>query len=223
MGCDIHTQVEIKKLKNGEEVWVTADYYTLNDYYRGKNYSKVKYDASKPINDYPETDHNYYENEPKYTVAPIYNNRNYTLFAILANVRNYGASTYIDDPRGIPPDACKETIKNYEYWGIDAHSASYFTLKELMDWQKTAPKFKESGMISEEQAKALDQGILPTSWCQGTTNPNYVHREWEVESTDLQHLIDKLIKRGTELYMWYLDDQIEERADSMRIIFWFDN
>lgn len=70
--------------------------------------------------------------------------RNYHLFAILANVRNYGGSTGsgfnpIADPRGWPTNASGPSNQLYKRWDGDAHSASYFTLRELteFDWEQS--------------------------------------------------------------------------------------
>lgn len=69
--------------------------------------------------------------------------RNYSLFAILANVRNYGGSGFnpIADPKGWPADASGPSNKLYERWDGDAHSASHLTLRELteFDWEQTIP------------------------------------------------------------------------------------
>lgn len=70
--------------------------------------------------------------------------RNYHLFAILANVRNYGGSkgfefNPIANPRGWPTNASGPSNQLYKRWDGDAHSASHFTLRELteFDWEQT--------------------------------------------------------------------------------------
>jgi len=58
--------------------------------------------------------------------------RNYQLFAKLANVRNYDYKINpISKLRGIPEDASYLVKKSYEYRRCDAHSASYITCGEL--------------------------------------------------------------------------------------------
>lgn len=69
----------------------------------------------------------------------FYRGRNYYLFAALADVRNDYEIEPISEPRGIPEDVSypiKHILK--VNWGSDAHSISYFTLKELLDvdWSK---------------------------------------------------------------------------------------
>lgn len=200
MGCDIHTHVEIQQHVNGEEKWCCADYFKLNRYFDGID-----------------------ESEKEYETVEICGNRNYSLFAVLADVRNYGDTASISKPKGIPDDSCEQIKKDFEYWDCDAHSASYFTLKELMEWQKTAPPLKYSGYISPEASNKLDKGILPECWCQFTNQSDWVRREWEEKNTVLEPVIESLIQRGKELYLWFNDEQIEEHADKMRFVFWFDN
>lgn len=63
--------------------------------------------------------------------------RDYSLFGVFAGVR-------IDDipgsyePKGFPEDACEETKKAFDDWGLDAHTPSWLSLKELkeIDWDE---------------------------------------------------------------------------------------
>lgn len=80
-----------------------------------------------------------YGEEGEKTDEP-FDDRNYTLFAFLADVRNgYGfagsdtgdAIKPIDMPRGVPKDASDEYLKEVEGWNGDGHSHSWFTLGEL--------------------------------------------------------------------------------------------
>lgn len=207
MGCDIHTHVEINKTINGEKKWICGDYFKINPYYDGVD----KY-------------------EPKYNFVRFCDDRNYSLFATLADVRNYGNTTCIDTPRGLPNDVSPEVKEEAEGWGIDGHSHSYFTLRELIEFQEKAPPLKYRGMISPEAQKALDEeGITPSSWCQGTNMGDWQWREWEVKNEVLLPLIAALKQRADELYLiydWKWDDDYEEAlklAENIRIVFWFDN
>lgn len=65
-----------------------------------------------------------------YTKEP-FRGRNYALFALLADVRNYWDITPIDLPRGVPLDASKGWQTEVDYWGSDLHSMSWFTYDEL--------------------------------------------------------------------------------------------
>lgn len=116
MGCDIHFYVE-KKVKGK---WISADQWEKDE-------------DGKPFLDYKKS---------------FYHDRNYNLFAILADVRNgcgfAGIRTGegfepISNPRGLPIDVSKEVKREFEAYGTDGHSHSYFTVKELMeyDWTQT--------------------------------------------------------------------------------------
>lgn len=73
------------------------------------------------------------------TETAAYGSRNYSVFAALADVRNYNdAITPIVAPRGIPDDASPDAKARYARWGSDAHSASWLTIGELLehDWTK---------------------------------------------------------------------------------------
>ena len=68
----------------------------------------------------------------------FYKGRNYYLFSVLADVRNDGSMDPISQPRGIPEDASYPYKMLLKTWEGDYHSASYFTLEELLkvDWDK---------------------------------------------------------------------------------------
>lgn len=77
----------------------------------------------------------------------LYDGRNYSLFAMLADVRNgvgFAGSdtgvpvTPIDKPRGLPDDVSPAIRKESDDWGVDGHSHSFFTLAELLavDWDQ---------------------------------------------------------------------------------------
>lgn len=59
--------------------------------------------------------------------------RNYTLFSILANVRNNRSPflKYISTPRGLPDDISDMVKKEADYWDRYAHDHSWLLLSEL--------------------------------------------------------------------------------------------
>lgn len=204
MGCDIHMHVEYRLDKKDQ--WRCGDYFKLNYSHRAT---------------------------PDYTFVDFFGGRNYSRFAVLANVRNYADTKYIDDPRGLPDDVSDIIKEEYESWGFDAHSCSYITLKELIDFHEQGHPLKRSGMISPEQQKQLELGIIPDSWCQGTNQAGWERREWEEKNDVLVPLIEKLKERANELdliYDFYWNSKnVEsrklayERSANVRIVFWFDN
>ena len=66
-----------------------------------------------------------------YTCTP-YDGRNYELFGVLAGVRSNEFNP-IDYPRGLPEDVNEEIKNEHQEWDVDAHSATYYTLDELLD------------------------------------------------------------------------------------------
>ena len=202
MGCDIHLYVEYLQSFNGYPIWYNCDHWRLNPYF--------EYDESS-------------DSETRFNVVSLYRDRNYDLFAILADVRNYGdATTPIDDPRGLPIDVSPIVKEESNHWGNDGHSHSWFTLKELKG--NISEEIKRSGLISPEQAKDLDEcGINPKTWCQGTSNKDYVRREWSEKYCPLNELIKRIEERKKEVF-WIFDKQEHpEFDDKIRIVFWFDN
>lgn len=82
----------------------------------------------------------------------FYVGRNYDLFTLLANVRNYGRGIDpISVPRGAPADVSPTIGKVIEDWNGDGHSHSHFTLNELMTYaygdhwitNRTSNRFEE--------------------------------------------------------------------------------
>lgn len=167
MGTDIHMRVEYRprlyEYKNNRLEGYTGEWHSA-DLFR------------MPVN-----------GEDSYRVIELWKNRDYGLFATLANVRNYGDTVYIDTPRGLPDDSCeyiKKELGDCDKWG---HSASYFTLKELYDFYKKYGEIRRSGMISPADRDRLDiEGITPESWCQGTNQEGWERREWTEKNWSLE-------------------------------------
>lgn len=90
----------------------------------------------------------------------IYDDRNYNLFSFLADVRNDGSITPLDEPRGIPKDASDSYLWACKNWNGNAHSHSWFLLDELLKvdekfWRDIyAPAFYEKLLeIKEDGAE----------------------------------------------------------------------
>jgi hypothetical protein len=109
----------------------------------------------------------------------FYEGRNYRLFSILADVRNYHATRVVPiaQPRGTPRDASEAAKRYMRKWGEDGHSYTYHTLKQVLDfnWDRT---MRLSGIVSAgEFKKWYDKGSegFPESWCVGAGGPNVKH------------------------------------------------
>lgn len=137
MGCDIHTMVEIQQYNYSDDKFIEGKWKAVKD----QLFPYPYFLESEPIS---------IHNVPR-TSRP-YVGRNYTLFSVLADVRNSRMRTNIFDPsmeyeerdsvdpiampKGIPDDASKRWSKECERWGVDFHSHSWFTVQELVDAEK---------------------------------------------------------------------------------------
>jgi hypothetical protein len=128
-----------------------------------------------------------------------FNWRSYAIFGFLANVRNYSDVPPIAERRGIPLDVSNGVSLNYKDWFGSAHSPSWLSVKELIEFDYD---------IKIEDRRVTRQ-IGPRSWDGGCTaepgkGKETTYREFLGEKffTDLQKLKD---------------------IGADRIIFWFDN
>lgn len=198
MGCDIHISTEEFNTIDNVKEWRNTDHYKRNYYYTpGKE-----------------------DGEKEFDVVEAYRGRDYNLFAALADVRNYGHTEPMSAPRGIPEDAHEITKNHMQKYGDDGHSHSYCTLQELYEYQAAYGTTTDSGLITPEQAKELDEkGINPTSWCEGSSIKNLVWREWTNNGSPVDYLIKSLERRFS--YFGY--KLSKEKAEKCRIVFFFDN
>lgn len=112
MGTDIHVFIEQKTIKKDNPLlteWISLDEWIHTP-------------------DYEET----------WVQKPYWRDRNYLLFAILADVRNHYDIHPIALPKGLPDDVSPEVKNRSDIEGEDAHTRSWLTLKELLeyDWQQ---------------------------------------------------------------------------------------
>lgn len=183
MGCDIHPYVEVRQ----QEGWQKVHDIFENAYFR----------EDDPLDDW---------NRP--TSDRPYFGRNYTLFAILAGVRNYHEVSPIAQPRGVPPDVSSGILGEYtlrilepgddpELPGMcsmedavrlvankssswvregeiithpDWHSASWFTLAELLavDWH--GRKVTLSGRVDAQRYQEFRQQGKPSQFAGFTSS-----------------------------------------------------
>ena len=113
----------------------------LYRYLSGKNNPKNKmedYIMNKFLKNSITYDPNfpYWKDESKfpypYTDKP-YTGRNYSLFGALAGVRDNSMELIADMDRGLPDDVSDELCNIFDEWGMDAHSANYLYVDEIMD------------------------------------------------------------------------------------------
>ena len=167
MGCDIHMHVEFKSPKWTDDTrWKCGDYFTITD----------------------PTDPNC---EPEY--VGLYEHRNYDLFAVLAGVRSYGDFQCISSPKGLPDDVTEYVEKAHEEWGCDAHSTSYLTMREIVEFHEAE---KPTNMFGHYILEELINRLIR-------------------RADELYILYDFEVKDPTPSALRKMED--------IRIVFWFDN
>ena len=125
--------------------------------------------------------------------------RNYRLFGAMSGVRGEVGSTV--EPKGIPEDMSVITRLDWERWGVDAHTPSWFN-EENID-------FLQSWLNNERQTAAewgdtvpwgpyhLEFGILSNTYLFGNN------------LTDFKHYHDV--------------EYVPSNVAAVRLVFWFDN
>lgn len=90
----------------------------------------------------------------------FYDNRNYYLYSILADVRNYGLDRVepLSEPRGVPDDVSDGYKYVVDRWQGASHSHSYFTLEELLNvnWSQYELSYIQDFLEAIEKMKKVD-------------------------------------------------------------------
>lgn len=166
----------------------------------------------------------------------LYNNRNYNLFAFLADLRNYNNYIPISRPKGLPHDVSKEVKEKADYWGVDGHTHSWLTLEEILEFDWACEDIKK-GFVNELEYKEFIKNGYPTSWCGG-----FGGNITNISNEDMDKIISGELKRdeGVSYYteVSWLVTYKEQAGDfytkaipklkelgnpeNVRIVFWFD-
>jgi hypothetical protein len=179
----------------------------------------------------------------------LYHERNYSLFSILANVRNgYGFAGVptgqgfvpIAAPRGLPQDVSAEVAAVSESWGADGHSHSYLTVREILDFdwnQKTTL----CGWVNPNQFRQWKVNGRPASWSGDVWGANVKKvslKEMEAAIATSETLKDERILEGVITHVeWtvYYHEKLGSFApalirachklnpEDVRFVFFFDN
>ena len=176
----------------------------------------------------------------------LYDNRNYDVFGILANVRNGRGFAGVEmetefipisEPKDLPFDVSEEVKRESVDWDTDAYNRSYLTLKELLTYDWYGRKTKKNGIVTKEQAKLFrETGETPTIYAaqvfSSEEDYNYEKIEWEVSYYEsARDFVDEVIPALKKLVhtskqdslFSFLEKLTEEQMESIRIVFWFDN
>jgi len=154
MGCDIHPYFEVK---DEDDKWerLTTRYDEIYAELYGRNSAigdKLTQEERQKL-------------QGEMWNHPLEIGRSYDLFAILADVRNgrgfAGVLTGtgfdpISEPRGIPDDVCQEIMEETSS-DPDGHSHSWYTLKELLDYNWDAKTTIRRGIVSQSDYATWDR------------------------------------------------------------------
>ena len=174
MGCDIHSFAE--KINKQTNKWEkVGDAFTLDNYDKNR--------TGKDKGQHP------------------FDWRSYSMFAFLANVRNYDHCVPISDPKGLPNDISDEVKEEYgEGW--DYHSASFLTAKELLDFDYDKTFWN----------RRITKQISPNHW-----NGASLAEEGEGK------IISYRENLGESFFIHLEDLKQLGNPEDVRIVFWFDN
>lgn len=214
MGCDIHMWAEILRGYSQPEFepeWRAVGRIFKSPWHDNKRVPVIDAD-------------NYAHNE--ILIEHPYDERNYDLFAILANVRNGSGFAGVDtgdgfrpisEPRGIPNDASDYYIQQTKKWWGDGHSHSWLFLHELEDYDWRGQTTKHRGMVSPEQYKIFKEKGKPDEWSAWTNRIGHRTVEWEESYYEsAKDFVDTTIPALQELRQ-------KEMVLDVRIVFFFDN
>lgn len=199
MGTDIHFYVEKKVEGSWTLVWPTLiqarDEYGIEIETDGASPSLYARFPGKWVDTYEEIEKTLGTWEERFK-HPLYIGRNYDLFAILADVRNgrgfAGVKTgdgfnVIAEPRGVPADASPEFAWEVERNDGDGHSHSWFTVRELLDYDWEQTTHLEGDVGPSGYLKFKETGA-PHEWCGWVSGPSIKH----VSNEEMEALVGSL-------------------------------
>ena len=140
--------------------------------------------------------------------------RNYDMFGVLADVRNYVNAVSISEPRGIPEDVSKKVMKEIEGWDCDGHSHSWLSWKDIQeyDWKQIFHDGRESAVV-----KSTGKELWKASYSDKSYNSE------DIEFKFLDRTADELISDDWKEVFQVMSEQSKILGDeNVRIVFWFD-
>lgn len=238
MGCDIHLYVE----KRENEKWVavrnTNPYIADYERYAKTDLEKGDFEGSKKMQERVDKMR---ETESVVLEGWLYNGRNYNLFAILAGVRNKYDIIPIKEPRGLPEDLSPNVLRESEYAEGDGHSYSYYTFKELKEYDWDNNSVENEAYVGEETYKKFKITGCPYPCCGGAYGGNteivlnsemerIIKRKYRWEEDRHFYTAIKWKEKHSEIgskllenINKYISENSIENLNDHRIVFWFDN
>jgi hypothetical protein len=177
-----------------------------------------------------------------------FSDRNYTLFALLANVRNgYGFAgivtgnpiTPLDEPRGVPSNASLGWQGEVDAWDVNMHSHTWFTLRELLEPNPLYDQpLTRRGVIPGEAYEHLrDNGGTPSGWSGSVAGPGLLTvtiPEYEAgirgeRQTYVEYIWEDSLRDSCQQFHQDIQvlkkyaDENEHAYDDVRVVLAFDN
>lgn len=169
--------------------------------------------------------------------------RNYMLFSVLADVRNYSDRVKpIDLPRGLPDDVSLEVKRKSDYDGVDGHSHSWLTLRELLDYDWDGQETKYCNYVTPSGYKEYKKDGGVYSWGSIERHPE---QSVGISNDDMSAVCNGIYKNLDENKNYYTEvrwvktlrdvigrDEVNGildklasygSPDEVRLVFWFDN
>lgn len=151
------------------------------------------------IHSYVEQKHGDYWDDIEFSP---FRQRNYGAFAFLADVRNYSAVPPLAAPRGLPEDISFIVKCRSKDWEGDAHTHSWLSAKELLDFNYDAEM--EDRRYTQQEGPNFFNGAATAEPGQGT------RKTW-------RDFLGPAFMRDLEMLRAAGD------AENTRVVFWFDN
>ena len=155
--------------------------------------------------------------------AAVVDDRNYNLFAMMADVRNghgfAGVRTGegfapIARPRGLPDDCCLDVMMAAERWAGNGHSHSWLTIAEIMsyDWSQTTTL---TGIVDLPQLARWKLLGAPEMWSGSISGPGIGVID---QQRAVQYVDEALsIVEHDWWAVFHLDNARTDRADASEI------
>lgn len=129
----------------------------------------------------------------------IYQDRNYHVFSLLADVRNGGGIQPIDEPRGLPDDMSAELVDRLRQWGQDA-KGQYLARDPNEDEEEREDLYEK---LEAEKEGAWDLGEHSHSWL---TLAEVLEFPYEEASVRMSGFVDpwnfELFRRNGKPQQW---------------------
>jgi|APSaa5957512576_1039674.scaffolds.fasta_scaffold79479_2 hypothetical protein len=156
----------------------------------------------------------------------VYQQRDYSLFTMLAGVRHVKGVDVIDFPRGLPCDLSVKLSESFYQWGDNTHSATFYQLDELLNYNMDKLSIKESGLKS--------CSLVCAKLAQDARNYIESKEDWEKYNLYLKNPAIKCHRNtciamvyyeyfGLELHRRLLKLLKFGKSNQIRIIIWFVN